>query len=267
MADSRNPHLVFFGKELKRRREQAGLTGKQLADKLGCTPQWISTMESGRKASEPSATDIDTFFETDGFFQRLWQQASEFEITVALPPGFQEYLEHEKGAVSVRVFNALLLSGLFQGEDYARVVLGFDGTPNLDGRLASRLARQEIYTRDSPANIWLTVDEDVLHRPIGGPEVQRKQLAFLLEASDRPNVMLNVIPQRVGYHPGLAGSFILLDHADGTSVAYTESAGIGVLISEPSQVVLFGVRYDSLRGYALPVDESRALVNTVLESL
>jgi hypothetical protein len=224
-------------------------------------------MESGRKISEQSARDIDTFFKTDGYFYRIWQQATRVEIRTSLPPGFEDYLEREKTATGLRIFNALLFTGLFQGEDYARTVLSENGVSNIDDRIATRIERQEIFTRETPALVWLTLDEDVLHRPIGGPEVMRKQLSFLLEASTRSNVMLNVIPRRVGYHAGLTGSFTLLGFQDGTNAAYTESAGIGMLIEQPAKVAEFVVRYDSLRGHALPVDESRALVNTLMESL
>jgi transcriptional regulator with XRE-family HTH domain len=267
MSENNNPARVFFGTELRRKRTEAGLTAKQLADALGCTPQWISTMESGRKISEQSAHDLDTFFKTDGHFHRVWKLSNDIELNTALPPGFPEYLEREAKAISVRVFNALLFTGLFQGEEYARTVLSYNDQSNLADRVAKRMHRQAIYTRETPAPVWLTLDEEILYRPIGGADVMRHQLTFLLEACDRPHVMLNVIPRRTGYHPGLTGSFTLLGFEDGTSVAYTESAGVGRLIEQPARVARFVVMYDSLRGHALPVDESRALVKAVVESL
>ncbi|MFV2179857.1 helix-turn-helix domain-containing protein [Actinomadura sp. LOL_016] len=54
--------MKFFGTELRRRRAEAKLTAKELGEALGCTSQWISTMESGRKTSEQSALDLDTYF-------------------------------------------------------------------------------------------------------------------------------------------------------------------------------------------------------------
>ena len=121
---SENRARDFFGAELRRKRKEAGLTGQQLAAALGCTPQWVSMMESGRKASEQSAHDLDTFFKTDGFFHRLWELFMEIEIQTVVPPGFTEYVGYEKRADHLRMFSTNLISGLFQTEAYARTILG-----------------------------------------------------------------------------------------------------------------------------------------------
>ncbi|MCP9952486.1 Scr1 family TA system antitoxin-like transcriptional regulator [Actinomadura madurae] len=83
-------------------------------------------MESGRKVSEQSAEDLDTYFRTDGHFHRHWKLISDVELQTFLPPGFAEYSGREKRASAVRVFSALLINGLFQSEQYARSVLGAD---------------------------------------------------------------------------------------------------------------------------------------------
>jgi transcriptional regulator with XRE-family HTH domain len=248
-------------------RDKARLTGKELADALGCTPQWISTMESGRKVSEQSAQDLDTFFRTDGLFHRLWKLANEVEVQTTLPPGFVEYQEREKKADAVRVYSALLVNGLFQTEDYIRSMMASLDGPSIDELVQERLRRQEILTRQDSPHVWFTLDEGVLRRVVGDKTVLREQLRFLLELSERPNTMIQVVPQDVGYYPGLTGSFTLLGFNDGINVAYTESAGMGMLIEQPTRVPEYVVRYDLLRGYALPVGESRALVTAVMESL
>lgn len=262
-----NPARVFFGAELRRNRNEADLTGKQLADALGCTPQWISIMESGRKVSEQSAHDLDTYFKTDGHFHRLWKLAYDFELTTSLPPGFAEYAERETEASTIRVYSAVLLTGLFQTEDYARTVMTSMEVSVTSDLIDKRMKRKDIFTRDKPPRVWLTLDEAILRRNVGTSEVMRNQLAFLLEVSEWPNVMLDVVPHSVGYYAGLGGSFTLLGFEDGRSVAYTESAGVGMLIEQPNRVATFGIRYDMLRGYALPVRESRALLQTAMEDL
>ncbi|GAA2153782.1 helix-turn-helix domain-containing protein [Actinomadura napierensis] len=261
-----NQARIFFGEELRRMREKAKLTGKELADALGCTPQWISTMESGRKVSEQSAKDLDTYFKTDGHFYRLWKHANKVEVQITLPPGFTEYAEREKKASAIRVFSALLVNGMFQNKQYASAVLGAERASGTDELVEQRLERQAVFLRDPPPFAWFALDETVLHRMVGGSEVMKTQLAFLLELSERPNIMINVVPQNVGYHAGLGGSFTILGF-DGSDVAYSESAGVGTLIEQPDKVAGFALRWDLLRGHALPVAESRALIRTVLESL
>ncbi|MEU8121928.1 helix-turn-helix transcriptional regulator [Spirillospora sp. NPDC049024] len=264
MSDNRA--RIFFGTELRRLREKAGLTGKQLADALGCTPQWISTMESGRKISEQSAHDLDTYFETDGHFHRLSTLINDVELQTSLPPGFPEYAEREKKASSIRIFSALLVNGLFQNEEYARAVLGADRAMGTEELVEQRLARQAVLLREPPPFACFTLDETVLYRMVGGREVMRGQLKFLLELEEHPNIRLNVVPQNVGYHAGLGGSFTILG-IDGTDLAYSESAGVGTLIEQPDKVAGFALRWEMLRSNALPLKESQAVIRTALESL
>jgi hypothetical protein len=79
--------------------------------------------------------------------------------------------------------------------------------------------------------------------------------------------MVHVVPLSVGFHDGLGGEFSILGFGDGMSVAYTESGGEGVLITDPSRVARHVVRYDLIRGHAHDVEESRALIRTVMEEL
>ncbi|MFG2087001.1 MULTISPECIES: helix-turn-helix domain-containing protein [unclassified Spirillospora] len=263
---SENRARIFFGTELRRKREEAGLTGKELADALGCTPQWISTMESGRKVSKQSAEDLDTYFKTGDYFRRHWKLINEVELQTSLPPGFAEYAEREKKASSVRVFSALLVNGLFQNDQYARSILSDDIAADVEELVAQRMERQALLLRDPPPFVCFTLDETVLRRMVGGPEVTKGQLEFLLELGERPNIMVNVVPQDVGYHAGLGGSFTILSF-DGSDVAYSESAGVGTLIQQHDKVAGFALRWEMLRGHALPVVESRAMIRTVLENL
>ncbi|KAB2381363.1 helix-turn-helix domain-containing protein [Actinomadura montaniterrae] len=261
-----NQARIFFGEELRRMREKAGLTGKELADALGCTPQWISTMESGRKVSEQSALDLDTYFKTDDHFHLLWRLANSLETKVALLPGFTEYLERERKAATARTFSALLVNGRFQSEEYARAVLSSTRSGDVEGLVENRLARGTTFLRDPLPSTWLTLDETVLYRRIGGARVMKSQLNYLLELSEHPEIVINIIPQDVGYHAGLGGEFTILSF-NGSQAAYTESAGVGILIEDPVKVESFALRWDLLRSHALPVNESRVLIRNALESL
>ncbi|TMR03828.1 helix-turn-helix domain-containing protein [Actinomadura soli] len=262
-----NRARIFFGNELRRMRDDAGLTGKELADALGCTPQWVSTMESGRKVSQQSALDLDTYFKTDGHYHRLWKLANEVEVQFILPPGFPEYLEYEKKATSYRIYCALLINGLFQTEDYTRSILTTTDGANSQELTAQRMERQGVLARDKAPHTWIVIDETALRRTVGGPDIMREQLNYLLTASECFNTMVQVVPNHTGYHAGLEGSFTILGFEDMPDLAYTESAGEGLLIEKPARVKDKVVRWDLLRGHALPIQESRAMIRTVMEGL
>jgi len=261
------PAIQTFATELAEWRTQAGLTQTALAETLGYTPQWISQIESAKSIpSKEFAENLDTFFTTNGLFKRLWKRIIDTRHQAILPPGFTAYQEREAEASQVRIYQLMLMHGLLQTESYIRTVVGHDQDPDTADRLVSeRLKRQEILTREDPPHVWFTLDEAVLRRAIAGPDVMRDQLAHVLDMSERPNVFIDVVPMSQGYYPGLTGSFTMLSFSNAPDVAYTESAGQGILLQDPRTVAGFAVMYNSLRGDALRVGESRALITSVME--
>lgn len=263
------PAIVTFAKELEWQRTKAGLSKKELAAALGFVESYVGQIELCKNLpSEDFADALDTFFKTDGLFRRLRERIVETRHYSIVPPGFPDYLKHEGRAISVKNFSPNLVPGLLQTENYARTVLGANQISEIAKRLVhERLRRQEIFNSDNQPRTWFTMDEMVLRRIIGSPEVMREQLAHILEFSERPTNMINVVPFKVGFHDGLGGIFTILGFDDGTSVAYTESGGEGVLIHEPSRVAGHVIRYDLIRGHAHDVEESQALIKSVMEEL
>jgi hypothetical protein len=72
------------------------------------------------------------------------------------------------------------------------------------GAAADRRVRQGVYPYEAP-QFRGVLDEAVLLRPIGGPEVMRRQLLRLAEASEPSNVTIRVLPFEVGAHRALEG--------------------------------------------------------------
>jgi hypothetical protein len=174
-------------------------------------------------------------------------------------------LEAEAGVL--RLYGLLLITGLLQTEDYAReVLLTVQQPAAVDQLLATRMDRQQIVSRANPPRLFVTMDERALRTGIGGPEVMRAQLAHLLKASESRDVTLDIVPERVGATAGLEGDFTILSFNDRPDVAYTESAGRGQVIEDAPGVADFHVRYDLIRGHALPVPESRKLIESIMES-
>jgi hypothetical protein len=76
------------------------------------------------------------------------------------------------------------------------------------------MERQALLTREDPPRLWAIMDEAAVRRLVGGRQVMRAQLDRLREAASRPNVTIQVIPFDVGSHPGMDGSFIVLEFPD-----------------------------------------------------
>ena len=245
----------------------AGHTKVELAELLGYTPQFIGQLEACKNVpSRKVAEDLDTFFKSDGVFLRLWENINDTKNVAALPPGFADYLTRESQATELRIYSALLVEGIFQTEGYARTIIEILGTNNTQDLVEKRQHRKSVFSREDPPRVWFIMDEGILRRSIGGPEAMAEQLGYLYELSLNPKFMIQVVPYGVGYHEGLGGSLTLLGFENGPGIGYTESAGIGVLVEQASGVSDLAVRYDLLRGHALPVLESRMLLKKAMEN-
>ncbi|MFB9832639.1 Scr1 family TA system antitoxin-like transcriptional regulator [Actinoallomurus acaciae] len=241
----------------------------ELAELLGYTPQLIGQIEAGKNIpSEKFSEDSDFFFKTNGLFKRLWKLIMETRRLAVLPPGFSKYIQLEAQASTMRAYSLVLIQGLLQTEEYARaILLALQQPDTVDQFVNARIERQAILTREKPPRLWVTIDERALRCMIGGREVMRGQLQHLLEVSKRPNIMLDVVPQSADSHVGLEGDLVLLGFDNEPDIAYTESSGRGQVVEDAAGVSEFQVRYDLIRGHALPVAESRKLIESILEGL
>jgi len=189
----------------------------------------------------------------------------------AYPSWFWDFLDKEREATVIKEFEALAIPGLFQTEDYAHALfrackLGVDDE-EIGKHVAGRLERQQILTRARPPMMWVVLDEAMIRRPVGGPQVMYDQLAHFTEVAGRPRVVLQIMPFSAGGHAGLMGAFMLLTLGSGQEVAYTESAGSSQLIERPEDVEPFVLAFDTLRAQALSPDASIDLIDQVMKDI
>lgn len=263
------PAIRAFGIALETRRSVSGLNKTELAEKIGCTPQFVSQIEVAKNLpSKAFAQDLDTFFAAGEQFFRLWKLIGDTRHLSMLPPGFQKYLGLEQKATEIRQFEPLLVTGLFQVEAYARTIMSlFMSPPAAEEAVAARMKRKEILAHADATHVFLILDEGVLHRTVGTREIMREQLAYLLEVSGLDSkVRVQIVPQGAPYYAGLTGSFTVLGFADEPDVAYTESAGEGKLIEERDRIALKVVAWDLIQGHTLDVATSRAVIKEAMES-
>jgi transcriptional regulator with XRE-family HTH domain len=151
---------------------------------------------------------------------------------------FEAYLGYEDGASSLRMFQGLTVPGPLQTEAYTRQLLAAYNVPpgEVEETVQLRQERQKRLVAKAPDQRYI-LDETVIRRPVGG-EAMRDQLRHLLQAAQKPEVAIRVIPYRVGPHFGLRGPFVLLGfegHLD--DVLYLEGQRRGdLLIGERESV-------------------------------
>jgi transcriptional regulator with XRE-family HTH domain len=254
--------LDYFGSELRRQREAAGLKQGELGSCIFCTGSLVGQIETARKVpTRDFAERVDAALMTDGLFTRLVGLV----LRSQLPTWFQAYAEMEAKATYISTYQAQVVYGLLQTEEYARAVLGAPEPENLDELVAARLERQRILERGKPPLMWVVLDEAVLYRPMGSREVMRNQLAHLLSIRSQRRVKLQVLPFSAGQHPGLPGAFNLLRFDDDPDVVYTEDFIQGHMTANPDSVSEGWLHYDQLQAAALSVKDSAVLIAQVME--
>jgi transcriptional regulator with XRE-family HTH domain len=258
-----DPHespRAVFAFELRRYREAAKLTQRQLAARIGFSDSMVNMVElAKRPPSRRFAELCDQVFGLDGSMVRLytattWNKAPEY---------LRPWLEEEDDATGLRTWQPTIVPGLLQTQAYAREILA--ATPGiayeeLEKRVANRLERQAILQRDRPPVLNVVIDEAVLHRVIGDAEIMREQLMYLLEVARHPLVTIQIVPSTVRAHCGLAGGFIIAERNGSPYAAYTDAQPFGRTFDDRRLIAELVLRYDALRAEALPFSQSLRLI-------
>jgi transcriptional regulator with XRE-family HTH domain len=258
--------LSYFGEELRFAREAKGLSIRQLAALTSYSYQQVGNVEAGRRTpSEPFADEVDAGLDTGGRFTRLLRRV----LTEALPDWFQGAAAEEARAMRIRTYQCQVVHGLLQTEEYARALIRaaqpratYD---RVEALVAARMARQAIFQCENPPYFWAILDEAVLRRPVGGPEVMARQMEQLLKASENPNMTIQVLPFSAGAHAATEGSFLLWSYQDRSDVLYVEGLSTASLKEGVTDVENARLTYDLLQAAALPREQSADRIRDALE--
>ncbi|MGW1028653.1 helix-turn-helix domain-containing protein [Streptomyces sp. NPDC002577] len=278
-----NPSTVLgrqLGDELRRLREDAGLTTIQAADALDCTKGKISRIENGRVAVRlPDLMAMLQAYQVSDAEHRerltalarkanrrrrqgWWNQYSS-----VLADTYRDYIALETMAESIRTFQAQLVPGLLQIPEYIRAVTvasrQWETGDEIEKFVQVRLARQQRLTGDSPLHLWAVVSEAALLQHVGGPQVMKAQLQHLLGASERPNVTIQVLPFSRGAHASMFGPYVVLGFPEegALDVVLADNPTGSTWLEREAEVARYRDLFDAARTSALSPVESRTLIH------
>jgi transcriptional regulator with XRE-family HTH domain len=262
--------LHWFGAEFRRGREAAGLTQSQFGATVPCDNSTVSKVEAGElNPSERFLTAIVENFPHLDWLIRFYNDSQQWG-DAPFPRWFEDWLQREKQARTLRIWQPLVIPGLLQTAEYARALFLAAQTgiseEVLDRLVAARLGRQRIFDTPDRPNMVVVLDELVLHRLIGTPKIMYDQLVQLADMSARSYITVQVVPADIGGHAGLDGGFMLAT-IDGKSDSMHIDAAEGQTIEKSEQVRNASIVFDRIRGDALPRGASRALILKVAEEL
>ncbi len=264
---SRQAAWEFFGTELKRRREDAGITQVELGSRVFVSGGYIGQFEQAiRKPQLDVAQRIDGVLQTDGIFERLCRKLIDDKRYADY---FARVVELERQATQICEFAPTLVPGLLQTAGYARAVTvaanPFVTDDYIEEKVTARLERAQILADATRPEYWVILHENVLRMPVGGRQAMAAQLDHIARLMQERQVMVTVLPYSAGAHPSMGGMLTLMRFDDAPPVAYTETSFSGTLVDDPSVVKNAQRAYDLLRVAALSPEASLALIESAAE--
>ncbi|MER6557261.1 helix-turn-helix transcriptional regulator [Streptomyces sp. NPDC001027] len=258
-----------LGAELRTLRAQAGLTSGEAARLAGWHQSKVSRIETGTSGSKPA--DVRLLLDVYGVAD---PQLRELMLALAgadsgggggrdhwwhayrgvLPPAYRDFISLESQASAMRTLETTVVPGLLQTPEYARAVTlaaveGLDDE-QLDTLVEVRLARQDVLRAQPPLELSAVLDESVLRREVGGPEVMAHQLRRLAEASLMPQVSLQVLPFTAGAHIGVTGPFVIF--------SFSRTSDLDVVVLDHLTSSLYLERKEDLQAYSQAFNALRA---------
>jgi transcriptional regulator with XRE-family HTH domain len=279
MASARNPTVRRreLGVLLRTLRNERGWTVDYVAERLECSPSKVSRMETGHRGA--SARDIrdlcDLYGISDEHRQRLMDLAIQGREKAWWQPlrlPYSTYVGLEAEATSISDYGLGIIPGLLQTPDYARAVVRAavpQWSPEIvEQRVTGRMARQQILREEDPPWLQAVVDESVLHRVVGRPDIMRAQLVRLLDLTELPRVSLRVIPYGAGALPAGNNKFIILGFAESTipDVVFVEGLTGDLYLEEDEDIEVYSATFRALREMAADLDATRSILKAKIAS-
>ncbi|MGC5015421.1 helix-turn-helix domain-containing protein [Streptosporangium sp. DT93] len=274
---------ILLGSQLRRLRLAKDITREQAGYAIRASHAKISRLELGRVGfKERDVADLLTMYGVTDPAERdpllaLARQANApgwwHQYGDLLPNWFEVYVGLEEAASIVRTYEVQFIPGLLQSPQYARAVImlvhGGASTEEVDRRVSLRLARQERLTRPDAPTLWAVMDEAVLRRPIGGPEVLRAQIDHLLEVVELPNVKLQIMPFEHGGHAAAGGPFSILrfPERDLPDVVYMEQLTSALYLDKRDETDHYMRVMDRLCVQAYSLSDSKRFLRALRDEL
>jgi transcriptional regulator with XRE-family HTH domain len=273
MNDPESNPAAFLGAELRRARVAAGFSSQDaLAARLGYDRTVIAKAETGERPPSPDVADALQAELLPGWpdgLLRRWAGLAR-RADGPIPAWFEDWLAAEREAVTLRYWQPIIIPGLFQTAEYARALLLAAQTDvsdeAIDALVTARLERRAIFEKPDPPDVVVVLDEAVLHRLIGSPQVMYDQLAQMAEFSARSYISVQVVPAGNGANAGLGGALNIAS-GDGAPDVVHMDAVEGQTTERRALVRKAAVAFDRVRGDALSRGQSRDLILRLADEL
>lgn len=266
------PNHLRVGGELRRIREQAGLSGSAVARDLGWSQSKVSRVETGRFGAS-----LEEVAELLNFYGVAEEVRAELLASVARHEGMEgawvvraggtKRRQAELATVESRVkglsqYQALWFPGLLQSVDYAAAVAASGRFGSEGAFVERRLERQAVLKKQKGVKYRAVIEEHALTVSPGAGSILPGQLEHVLEAIDTGFVDVRIRPRTAENAVFTAGSFVLYDFKAGPSVVLAEAQTADLYLSAEADVTAYKELFSELQRDALDPRASRELVES-----
>ncbi|MHC3450956.1 helix-turn-helix domain-containing protein [Streptomyces prasinus] len=261
--------LRTFGAVVQALREHAGLSREEFGALVRFSKHTVASVEQGRRM--PDREFVERGEAVLGNTGALRKAAPTLTRQAGLASWFRQWARLEANAVALWTYECRVIPGLLQTERYARAVT--ESVPPVKDeeqvaeQVAARLERQQLFERRPPIAFSFIIEQALLERGTGGPDVTRELFDSLLERSLQFNVELQIMPRYQPDHAGFDGPLRLLETQDNKWFGYAEGQRGGMLILDPKEVSIMLQRHARLRSQALTSEDSRSLLKQLRGAL
>ncbi|WLQ34359.1 helix-turn-helix transcriptional regulator [Streptomyces castrisilvae] len=259
----------FYGKELRFKREEAGLTLEGLTEGSFFSITFLSEVEHGNRRMPPElAQHVDRVLRTDGFFRRRCEDVRGAKQG-AHASFFAGVAEVEVRARTIYEWSGTLVPGLLQTPAYARAVIQathpLDTPEEVQAKIDVRQERAKLFDNPKKPEYWVVLHESLIRHPLLEPAEMAEQLDHIAAFVRSRRVVVQILPWNAATRPISELPLLLMDFDDEPPLLYTEGPYHGQTIDDPGLVKQYRRAYDRFRAAALPPEVSLALLEKAAE--
>lgn len=285
----------YIGRQFEGLRRRAGMSQEQASKALQRSRQTLIRIEDGDEAVRFRDSDVEAmlrlFNATEGERELLLALTAETRTArkawwhdytaTALPHWFDLFVTLEDSAETISEYESELIPGLLQTRRYAEVILNLpEGNlpaEEVERQVQVRLQRQSLLSRPRAPHLLTILNEAVLHRVVGDPDVMAEQLEHLVETSRQANVSVRIMPFAAGAHGGMtaASHFWIFDlPVDARTgeqleppLVYIDTFTGAMYLNKRDEVAAYRRAWADMEDRALDRDTSRDMIATTLKGL
>ncbi|MEU7025066.1 helix-turn-helix transcriptional regulator [Streptomyces sp. NPDC046275] len=259
----------FYGKELRFKREEAGLTLEKLVEGSFYGVSYLSEIERGQRSMPMDlARHVDRVMKTDGFFARGCEDVRKAKKG-AHAAYFAPIAEAETRALAIERWSNALIPGLLQTPAYAEAVVRLteplDTPEEVRSRVAARLKRAKLLDDPKRPEYWVILHESLLRQSTLSAVEMADQLDHIAAMLRRSRIFLQILSYNAPTQPFMELSMMFMEFEDEPPLMYTEGPYHGQTIDDPGLLKHYRKAYDRLRAAALPPEASLALIEQAVE--